>query len=115
MNLSLHESMLGQQEMLCPACDSNYTHVQRVEVFARREDEKQGVHVVVDMVDCYQMHGDARVSVDSKMSGNPSARRGSVSLSILCELCGNVSVIDFVQHKGSTEVHATKIGQGISS
>ena len=32
----------------CPNCRSGYLHSEKVEVFNRAEDAKQGMHVVVD-------------------------------------------------------------------
>lgn len=89
--LGIHEG-----ELYCPNCGGFNLHHGRVEVFERSEDEKSGIHVVVD---------GKEVVVDTSMSGNPSRRRHGLSISFECEVCGDLpGALTVVQHKGSTYI-----------
>ena len=79
----------------CPNCGSGYLHSEKVEVFNRAEDAKQGVHVVVD--------GD-KTMIDDNLEGNPSLRRHGIKINFWCELCDSYPVMQISQYKGNTLV-----------
>jgi hypothetical protein len=82
-------------ELLCRSCGSNYLHQDRIEVFERGEDQKHGVHVVVENM---------KASVDSDFGGNPSKRREGLSIRFWCEGCEAKPLLTISQHKGNTLV-----------
>lgn len=82
-------------ELACPGCGSNMLHQDRVEVFERGEDDKLGVHVVVEGL---------RAIIDTDLKGNPSARRDGLAIRFWCESCDARPVLTIAQHKGSTLV-----------
>ena len=81
--------------MLCPCCESDYTHHGRVEVYNRGEDSLDGLHVSVGLSD---------VRADTDLSGNPSDRRHGLRIRMSCEACGQTSWLVIAQHKGQTHV-----------
>jgi len=84
-------------ELNCPHCGHNNTHHGRVIVFNRAgEDSMTGLRATVDGA------GVAIGNRASRMDGNPSARRDGVVIEFSCEGCWWVSVLEIVQHKGTT-------------
>lgn len=82
--------------LLCPSCGSPNLHHNRVEIFERRhEDSPEGFHVAVDC-------DAASATIDSAIVGNPSERRGGISVMLWCERCEGTSRIDLAQDKGRT-------------
>ena len=77
----------------CPSCGFNYLHHERVEVFERKEDASDGLHVVVEA-------GNAHT--DSNLSENPSPRRHGLAVHFRCEGCAARPVLTISQHKGNT-------------
>ncbi len=82
-------------ELLCPKCDLNFLHHDKVEVFECGEDAKQGVHVTVT---------DGSAITDTSLEGNPSLRRHGLNVHFWCESCSAKSVLSISQHKGVTLV-----------
>jgi hypothetical protein len=84
-------------ELLCPRCDGEYLHQERVTVYDRNEDSrtitKIGVSRAYVEFECVVNGG----------SGNPSARRDGLAIQFICELCGERSELTLAQHKGVTE------------
>jgi hypothetical protein len=74
---------------------ANYLSHDKVEVFDRHEDQKEGLHVVV---------GDADVQINKDLSGNPSARRHGLKIYFSCEQCDAAPVLTVSQHKGQTHI-----------
>jgi hypothetical protein len=84
--------------LVCPGCGSVNMHHDKVEVFERRhEDSPEGFHVAVDC-------DAASATVDSAIVGNPSERRGGISVTFWCEQCDAKSRLDIAQDKGRTLV-----------
>lgn len=81
--------------LLCPACGFDYLHHDSIEVFERKEDQEQGVHVTVQ---------GGKATVDHDLSGNPSVRRHGFLVRFSCEGCSARSVLSIAQHKGQTHV-----------
>jgi hypothetical protein len=82
--------------LVCPGCGGPNLHHSRVEVFERRrEDSPDGFHVAVDC-------DAATATVDSAIVGNPSERRGGISVILWCEGCEATSRLDLAQDKGRT-------------
>lgn len=90
-------------ELLCPACDEQWTHHDRVEIFERKEDAETGVHV------CVTADSDKAV-VDENLDGNPSSRRNGLCVRFWCETCGAISLLSIAQHKGTTYVDFVDTG-----
>lgn len=80
-------------ELLCPKCARNLLGHYRVEVFERDEDQKTGVHVVVEGV---------KATIDQSLAGNPSNRRNGLKIYFNCENCSATPVLTIEQHKGNT-------------
>jgi predicted RNA-binding Zn-ribbon protein involved in translation (DUF1610 family) len=90
-------------ELLCPRCGFNYLHAQQVEVYDRGEDAKQGRHTTVDA----DADGRGTFSQNTSLRGNPSMRRGAITIDFYCENCGEDRPLRLAlsQHKGCTDVH----------
>lgn len=85
-----------ETELLCPSCGSNYLHHERVEIFERNEDEKKGIHIVVN---------DGEATIDTSLNGNPSKRRHGLTIYFSCENCNASPALSLAQHKGSTYIN----------
>lgn len=85
----------GIGELVCPSCGSEYLHHHKVEVFERKEDATQGLHVTVSK---------DSAAIDNVLDGNPSARRHGLSVHFWCEGCKAEPVLSIGQHKGNTNV-----------
>ena len=90
------ETWVGESILVCPMCGSTYLHQGIVEVFDRNEDAAQGMHTVVS-----RNHTDVEYG---PLTGNPSGRRQGLIIAFLCEECGNLSMLEILQHKGETFV-----------
>jgi hypothetical protein len=85
---------VGDGTLHCPSCGSINLHHFAVDVFNRdSEDCEKGLHTRL-------MQGD--VNVDRSMKGNPSDRRDGITVWFHCELCPDVSILNIIQHKGTT-------------
>jgi len=80
-------------ELKCPSCGFNYLHHDKVEIFERGEDEEKGLHVKVE---------NGVATIDTNLSGNPSARRHGLTIQFWCEGCKAKPVLSISQHKGNT-------------
>lgn len=88
--------------LLCPSCDSEYTHQQSVEVYFRdEEDAKKG--------SCVQVG--SRSVRRIPMTNNPSDRRDGLRIHFSCEQCPALFVLDVLQHKGYTFVECYPTGE----
>ena len=85
-------------ELLCPSCGGNFLHHERVEVFERAEDQKEGLHISIS---------EGAIAIDTNIKGNPSIRRQGLSIYFRCEECSATSIFKVQQHKGSTFVDFT--------
>ncbi|MBI4248079.1 MAG: hypothetical protein HY611_01140 [Elusimicrobia bacterium] len=83
-------------ELECPACKHNNLHHERVEVFERSEDQKQGVHCSVSK---------SGAIFDTNLAGNPSERRHGLIIYFICESCSAKPILTIAQHKGTTYVN----------
>lgn len=86
----------------CPGCRVPNLHHYKVEVFERKEDALEGLRVVVER---------GALSTTPGLDGNPSHRRGAVSIYFWCESCREISRMDIVQHKGATELEIRATGE----
>jgi hypothetical protein len=82
--------------VLCPACGSNNLHHDEITVFSRPEDAAAVTETVVSDRGCTVTTTDGL--------GNPSARRGGVTIQFWCEGCAARPFLGFAQHKGETYV-----------
>jgi len=83
-------------ELKCPSCGSSFLHHEKVEVFDREDDGKDGLRVGIS---------GGKVSVDMDLDGNPSRRRNGLCISFWCENCDVKPVMEIVQHKGNTLIN----------
>ena len=83
-------------ELVCPSCSGNYLHHDRVDIFERGEDQDKGIHVSV---------AEGKVTVDTGLADNPSARRGGLNIHFWCEGCSAKPVLTIAQHKGNSFVN----------
>ena len=83
-------------ELLCPSCNFNYLHHDRVEVFECGEDADFGVHVIVS---------DGKATMDTSLDGNPSSRCHGLKIHFWCEGCSAKPVLSLFQHKGTTFIN----------
>jgi hypothetical protein len=106
------ETYLGDDYgiLTCPACGFNYLHHEAVEVFARDEDDEEGLHVRVATGDAMPPNGirGQTVAIGRALAGNPSGRRGGVAIRFWCEGCHAHPVLTIAQHKGHTLVEMRK-------
>lgn len=90
--------------LLCPCCGGEYLHHDTVSVFMRPEDAESTLVTTVSAT--------ASITdlLPSNVSGNPSSRRGGITISFWCESChGDPEHINkplfklhIAQHKGNT-------------
>lgn len=81
----------------CPGCGCNNLHLQKVDAYCREEDaETKCVSVEIDT---------GKTELDNNFFGNPSSRRGAVTLSFMCEQCAAAPVLVIAQHKGSEFIY----------
>lgn len=100
----MNQIRVVDDELLCPACGFNFTHVDRVEVgtasgwgasiTAGGEDELAYAH--------------ARHESLTSTVHDHAGRRHTITLIVTCEGCDTVSTIAFGQHKGVTYVAVGK-------
>lgn len=96
----------GFVALRCPACRGTNMHHNQVDVFVRQEGASDGMRVDVftkDLPSDVPAPEDL-IKVSGNMFGNPSERRGGVSIYFWCEDCRTRSVLRFAQHKGETHV-----------
>lgn len=97
------QDMGGVADLLCPRCEGDHLHHLDVSVFSRPEDADA---VTVTKL----MNATASIAVENnRESGNPSSRRGGITIQFMCESCGSDNLDDLIeltiaQHKGSTEI-----------
>jgi len=88
---------LKDNELICPRCDNNYLHHERVTVFDRPEDNPMTRVVRID--------NEVNVSMATSYDcGNPSSRRDGLSINFWCENCGYNLLLQIAQHKGNTHM-----------
>jgi hypothetical protein len=88
-------------ELKCSGCGHDYTHHNQVRVYNRGEDSTSGMRAIVDW---------DTVTVDDKLSGNPSSRRHGVSILFSCESCNALSELAIYQVKGMTLLSVRNAG-----
>lgn len=98
--MQLMPLLVDQAEtLLCPTCGEANLHHGLVRVWSREEDEP---------VLLTRIAADGTLFMErlepGHRAGNPSARRGAVSIAFNCEMCGEVGDLCIVQHKGQTSV-----------
>lgn len=93
------------EALVCPKCNNEYLHHDRVNIFDRPEDAEvvRKTSVGIESVSV--------ANVDNSTSGNPSGRRDGLSIDFWCETCGDAESEDrikeykrlhILQHKGNT-------------
>lgn len=81
-------------ELLCPRCNGNYTHHEKIITFERSEDD----HTCLET----RIVGKKSTSQITMGLDNPSPRRHGMCIDVYCEACDNVSKLAIYQHKGQT-------------
>jgi hypothetical protein len=95
---SMHGPGTVSQErcLRCPNCNSFYLHHYEMWIYERREDAEQETVTIVG-------GGDLVRGIVCGPSGNPSGRRGGISIRFWCEECGRSDLeLTLAQHKGET-------------
>ena len=91
--------------LLCPACESNFLHHDRVTAHSRVED-KEAEALVVDVPDQSTLIDPETGAVlgrrPEQYPANPSSRRSGVVIEGWCEGCGGRWKLMLAQHKGQT-------------
>lgn len=87
------QKKLYEYNLLCPHCNGNNMHQHTVGIYNRDEDATKGTHVEVTK---------DKVTIDSKLDGNPSLRRQGLSIAFWCEHCDGEYIFNIYQHKGLT-------------
>ena len=90
-------SLGPDNELLCPFCGFECTHLEIVRVGARREDDP--IYLVSVEADTARVEGSYYDSDDQP----PSSRRSWVELVVDCEGCSGGSIV-IAQHKGASYV-----------
>jgi hypothetical protein len=62
--------------LLCPSCDGDYLHHEKIEVFDHNEDSQKGLHTTIE---------NKFPKVDNDLRGNPSSRRHGMLIHFYCE------------------------------
>ena len=89
--------------LLCPGCDSEWTHIDQVICEARYEDDP------ITQIRLGLVPGDVTMEPTTVREGK-SRRRHSVTLLMWCEICSHEYGICFAQHKGNTFVTTEDLG-----
>lgn len=93
-------TMIHDSILLCPHCDNGNLHHIRTEVYVRgEEDANYGTMLIADDNSRWN-----NVKFESSFSNNPSTRRNGIRVFFVCEHCPELSVLDIIQHKGSTYI-----------
>jgi hypothetical protein len=82
--------------LLCP-CGGDTLHHGKVDVYWRVEDSALATQTTVVPAGALTMRTDGK--------GNPSSRRGGMTIAFWCEHCDQTNVLEISQHKGSTLVN----------
>lgn len=82
-------------QLLCPFCGFEYTHIETVRIGARQEDDP--VYLIAVKPDT------ARIEAAYSAEEPPSSRRSWVELVVDCEGCPGGSIV-IAQHKGHNYV-----------
>lgn len=80
--------------LLCPVCWHSCLHHGTVTTFDRAQDADNGTAFRITP------GADRSVSHSTQLTGNPSLRRGGITIEFTCEDCGNTSTLGIAQHKG---------------
>ena len=89
----------GEKNIACPVCGFDYTCITDVTVFEMDRGE-DGLSYALKPGDTKKDYVAGR--------GNPSMRRGAVSLHFRGE-CGHEWITDMIQHKGITMLRVTEL------
>ena len=86
--------------LLCPHCKHEYTHHDRVTVYARVEDAQSERHVIEIP--------DGETTRPMQIPDNPSDRRSGLVVEGYCESCSGRWQLIIAQDKGNTLVKMSK-------
>lgn len=98
--LRLTDEYYSDGSLACPVCGFGCTHIDRVAVAARKEDD-QATPITVDAITGYVTKGGMNTVPAGAMVGE--GRRHRIALLGACE-SGHQFAIVFTQHKGATYV-----------
>lgn len=98
----------------CPECGEPYLHHLGIELFNRKEDSGDGLHISASVSDDFYFnqveefkYDENIIKVDSDLSRNPSLRRGGIIIKFACDHCGPHE-LTISQHKGLTLMEWSK-------
>ena len=93
--IQLEEDNDDSDILICPLCGGNYLHHESIDVFERKEDDKEGLHSTIS--------GSGVNIIYDKRSANPSRRRNGLRIKFSCENCqSDIPNLIISQHKGQT-------------
>lgn len=84
----------GEFLLMCPHCGQIFLHQYKTEIFDRKEDDIEGLHVITDT--------EKGIIIKKDLEGNPSKRRDGLRVHFFCEICSASSALEIYQHKGQT-------------
>lgn len=94
----------GMEALECPCCGFDYLRHRRVVVYDQGEDKEYGCTTTIEA----DTSGNSRINQTSSMAGNPSLRRGAITIEFDCEGCAGWDDrpirLALEQHKGQTLV-----------
>jgi hypothetical protein len=82
-----------ENTLLCPSCGEIYLHHEKIQIFDRDDDSKEGLHTTIE---------NRNVKIDSDIRKNPSTRRQGILIHFWCEICNGEAILSISQHKGQT-------------
>lgn len=86
--------------VVCPTCESQWTHHADIEVYKR--DGEDGLSKVTVI-------GERAGTLSNQLNENPSRRRDGIRIWFWCEWCHAEFNITIAQHKGQTLVDGLKL------
>lgn len=90
----------NQLSINCPVCQCEFTHIDKVSVFSRREDETSHLETNIDLE-----NKQINSTIVDGHGKNPSGRRNGLILHSYCEE-GCVYDVEIYQHKGNTFINS---------
>jgi len=111
----------------CHHCGENWTHHNKIEIFARKEDDTKGIHTIIQNFDAdstqripnfdaegrllddqwdFENENNIKkmsITTDDDVSKCPG-RRSAIIITIWCENCGKESILSIHQYKGETQI-----------
>ena len=95
-----------QGHFLCPLCGDLYVHIDDTQIGGRPREDGPWRHVQVDDTGTVSHPLPGKMAMPTQ---HGEMRRHFINLLGWCENCGGRFAIHFVQHKGTTDVYASRV------